>query len=1134
MEFLSEMSGDDERLRKLNEAELKPEDQMHTDEWMYELRERELEKRKALEEAQAADDEGTDTSKDIRVTSDAEEIAELRKRSSRLGAASLCLPMGSVAKALEEENKVDVLKEGSRASLTGVPALPPRYPPAPLPPPSAPVRTSASTRDDIPTPVTQPLTANTGKEPPPPESIPGSVNVQVQIAAAPAGRSSTGELAAASWNTTSPKYDSPPSPKDFVPDSPRVNAEGHEKGSQRYLVEELHDGDANSMLKLMNSKRQRLRKGFLVTLGMAGVFIVFASAAVVLRVFVSDRDAYELALVGVSALQIGLLSSVWLARRKQSTLWGQDQNLLHSFLPSDVVAQMHMGVRTIAVKHDSLTFCFCDLVGFTKASSKLPPAMLVAGLNKLITAFDEMAIKMKITKVKTMGDAYMAVAGFRENESMDHINQMAQWCMKMIRMLQDFAVEELRVTSVSVRMGMATGPAVSGIIGVTKPVYDFWGDTVNMASRMESTAPKNKINCTLEVRDHLWQHHGYAFDIQPDIFVKGKGRMNTFLLIDPREQRKQRKERERAAAWEKENAREKDSHAFQSEIDQLAGIQSEKAFNEDIRQVLTAVSALTEELELQKATALVVMTVRELLRCDRATLFMVDNEHQQLWSFHNLDDKGRRIRMPLNKGVAGWAAEKAEIVNIIDAYDDPRFNKQVDIITGYRTRNLLCYPVRRGNQVIAVIQAINKKHGKFNEEDSLMIALLGRQAGIHLMHGTMYEQLRQSEMRAYILFQVSRDLNTKLRAADIFESVTNGARRFMQCDRATLFITEPQRRELFSLKTGSAEEFDVIAVPFGQGICGHVAVTGLPTNIPDAHSVPFFDPSHDQRTGYKTKSVLCVPIIDPTRRSKFETGYCLGVLECINKHQEHDITQDVSGRTDEPIPFSKEDEDYLLSFASFVAVTIRNVMLNDQNTTQREHSKASLTISTAAALANTYSELVLHLQEDIPKALGCEGCQIFVQTSRKVLNMWTQSGQAEVALGEGAFASNDGIVGRIVLGQLPKYNSVEQQQPVFEDPSWNPAIDNVSNQPTVHSCLVVPLRYDDHIVGAIQVTNVLRSQRSLLGDVHHAAISDAPRFEMHHEAYLLELAKVAAVHLCCQYRLQGTKMLAPPPTTTEG
>eukprot|EP00756_Hemistasia_phaeocysticola_P021046 Hpha_TRINITY_DN15753_c4_g4::TRINITY_DN15753_c4_g4_i1::g.39258::m.39258 len=1040
MEFLSEMSGDDERLRKLNEAQLKPEDQMQTDEWMYELREKELQKRKELEEAggEAAEE---DPSNEIRLTSDAEEIAELRRRSSRLGAADMCQPMGSVTKALEVENKVDVLKEGSRASLTGVPVLPPRVPPVPLPPPQdsgqragqPPVTPVGET---APGPASE-STANTGKEPPPPDILPVMIPGTVPAVGSNVNSdnmANTGHWTSPSIPVSSPLDEASPD-EDGSPRMPDAD-----KVSHRYLVDDLADSAATKILKEMNTKRQLLRMGFHLSLALAGVFVVLASAAVMLHVFGSDGDEWELALVAVSVIQLCLLIGVWTARKRQSNLWAQDQNLLHSFLPSDVIAQMHMGVRTIAVKHESLTFAFCDLVGFTKASSKLPPAMLVAGLNKLITAFDEQAVKMKITKVKTMGDAYMAVAGFRDPD-VDHILQMAQWCMRMIRLFRNFEVSELQITSVSVRMGLATGPAVSGIIGITKPVYDFWGDTVNMASRMESNSVKNRINCTLQVKDHLWQQCGFTFDTQFDIFVKGKGRMNTYLLIDPKEQKRQRKEKLRAAAWEKENEKAADAQEFQSEIDQLAGIQSEKAFHDDIRQVLTAVSALTEELELQKATALVVRTVRELLRCDRATLFMVDNEHQQLWSFHNLDDKGRRIRMPLNKGVAGWAATKAEIVNISDAYDDPRFNKQVDIITGYRTRNLLCYPVRRGNQVIAVIQAINKKHGKFNEEDTLMIALLGRQAGIHLMHGTMYEQLRQSEMRAYILFQVSRDLNTKLKPADIFESVTNGARRFMQCDRATLFIAEHSRRELFSLKTDSAQEFDVVSVPFSQGICGHVAVTGLATNIPDASQVPFFDPSHDQRTGYRTKSVLCVPIIDSTQESKFETGYCLGVLECINKYQEHDITQDVSGRTDEPIPFSKEDEEYLLSFASFVAVTIRNVMLNDQNTKQKEHSKCLLTISVAAALARSYSDLVLHLQEEIPKVVGCQGCQIFVQTSRKVINVWTQSGQSEVTLGEGDLASNHGIVGRVVMGQMPKFNSVDIPHATVEDPNFNPVID---------------------------------------------------------------------------------------------
>eukprot|EP01065_Artemidia_motanka_P025279 TRINITY_DN3027_c0_g1_i1.p1 TRINITY_DN3027_c0_g1~~TRINITY_DN3027_c0_g1_i1.p1 ORF type:complete len:1114 (+),score=336.58 TRINITY_DN3027_c0_g1_i1:145-3486(+) len=1104
MEFLSEMDGDEERLKRINEAQLKPEDQMQTDEWMYELREKELQKHEMLsKEADAGGAREAEAVQDsVRLTSDAEERRHSTNRAPPIGAVDV--RRSSLVDIVRTESLANMARERDTVGSTSDrPSTPPEPPPRAAQPPT-----------------------NTGREPPPPDELlaqaspPGTVP-QEELATEPAAAMPSGPRVPRSWDPPE-QPSSPDAAASREPESPRL---GEDPGG-RYLVQDMEIAGGHKDLVAMNARRTKLKVGLRVSLCLTGAFSVLTAAAVIVDGLQEDFGLFAFAVCGCVVLQLGVMGIAALSRAKQDKLVNKDTELLRSFLPGDVIAQMHNGVRCIAVKHDSLTFCFCDLVGFTKATSKLPPDKLVAGLNTLITTFDNIATKMNITKVKTMGDAYMAVSGFRQSEG-DHILGMALWCLKITRTLRGLEVEELNVKGVNVRMGVSTGPAVSGIIGAVKPVYDFWGDTVNMASRMESNSEKNRINCTAEVKDHLSLKHGYKFEVQNDVYIKGKGRMDTFLLVDPREVRARQKERQQTtAAWDGVK-KAPTVTTFDHEIEQLASIQSEKAFHNDIRQVLVAVSALTEELELQKATALVVRTVRELLRCDRATLFMVDEEHGQLWSFHNLDTAGRRIRMPVNKGVAGWAATRGETVNISDAYEDSRFNKQVDVITGYRTRNLLCYPVRRGDHVIAVIQAVNKKHGKFNEEDTLMIALLGRQAGIHLMHGTMYEQLRQSEMRAYILFQVSRDLNTKLRPADIFESVTLGARRFMQCSRATLFIMDHGRRELYSLQTQSTGEFTTTTLPIGQGIAGHVAVVGKPTNIPDASKVPFFDPSHDLRTGYQTKSVLCVPIVDSFQQSSFETGYCLGVLEAINKHQESDITQE--DQQGDPVPFSREDEEYLLSFASFVAVTIRNVMLYEQNNEQQERTQMLLRLSVVSAKAATYADLVLHLQREIPAGIDCECCQIFVQTSRKVLRVWTDEGERELVLGEGDLADSWGIVGRVVMGIVPKYSSTGMQSEgnVFRDPNCNVVIDNVPKVAAMHTCVAIPLRYDDHIVGVIQVIN--KNKATTHKGLVRPDGADQTRFNKQDETFLGEIARVCAVHLCCQYRVQGAELIRQSP-----
>eukprot|EP01062_Namystynia_karyoxenos_P044035 TRINITY_DN3230_c0_g2_i1.p1 TRINITY_DN3230_c0_g2~~TRINITY_DN3230_c0_g2_i1.p1 ORF type:complete len:1144 (+),score=380.84 TRINITY_DN3230_c0_g2_i1:118-3549(+) len=1122
MEFLSEMEGDDERLQKLTEAQLKPEDQMQTDEWMYELREQELQRRRRFSAGAEAEDSPDDPENCIRLTSDREEQQQLERKSSAFGAANI--RRSSLADAVRAEAGLGPPRTSvSDVSTVKAPTLPP-YPPFPPP-----VRAFDS--------------ANTGREPPEPEVLEAGGTPQVRDmshAPAPANTWATpvqtpreDHKGAALQQEDSPDVVSPPVPQLGPITSVSSPAMMAALGAQaKYVLDEHADHHAKKVHQGMVRRRRALRVTGHSMLAVVGGLAVATSALLGVDAAIDGARWVVFVVPVLCAAQLLLLAASVHSRNRSMELVAQDTTLLHSLLPSDVVAQMHQGVRCIAVHHDSLTFCFCDLVGFTKATGRLPPDKLVLGLNKLITLFDAYAKKMSITKIKTMGDAYMAVSGFRQPPHCDHIHQMILWCIKMIRTLRHLRVAELDAKGVFCRMGVASGPAVSGTIGVVKPVYDFWGDTVNMASRMESNSAKMRINCTKEVRVHLMMRHGYHFDVQNDIFIKGKGRMDTYLLIDPRDRQRELDEQEASyrgipRKQEEEKKKLTGVEQFASEIEQLASIQSEKGFHNDIRQVLQAVSALTEELELQKATELVVKTVRELLRCDRATLFMVDEEHKQLWSFHNLDKQGRRIRMPMDKGLAGWAATHAEVVNISDAYDDPRFNKQVDVITGYRTRNLLCYPVVRGDHVIAIIQAVNKFHGKFNEEDTLMIALLGRQAGIHLMHGQMYEQLRQSETRAYILFEVSRDLSTKLNPADVFQSVMNGARQFMRCDRATLYILDYGKRELYSLKGHAAtspkmidsigkdlEVVEQITIPIGKGIPGHVAVVGESLNVVDAYEVPLFDPSFDQKTGYKTRSVLCVPIVDPSQQSSFEGGLCLGVLEVINKFREGEQTQEPTSGT-QYIPFSQTDEEYLMSFASFVAVTIRNVMLYQQNLRHKERGSLLLRISMVSATAASHRDLAMLLQREIPSSLGCACCTVFVLESQSVLHTWTNEGQLqEIALASGSLASSKGITGSVLAGEIPHYNSVTSEGGMGPDPRYNPAIDNVTGVPQIHSCLIAPLADGGRIVGAVQLINKLGDPTLSMRAQETPADSV---FESYDEDFLREICAVAAVHVTSQF-----------------
>ena len=220
-----------------------------------------------------------------------------------------------------------------------------------------------------------------------------------------------------------------------------------------------------------------------------------------------------------------LLSSVM---RELDEERARSNSLLLNILPQAIIDRLGDGATTIADRYDSVTVLFSDLVGFTSISSELEPQLLVSELNGLFSEFDALCERTEVEKIKTIGDAYLAVGGLPGTRA-DHATAVAELALGMVE-----AVARLNVSSGRdwrIRIGVHSGPAVAGVIGTRKFVYDVWGDTVNVASRLESSAEPNRIHISEPVAEAL---RG-AFDIEPRgiIDLKGKGNTESFLLRGP-------------------------------------------------------------------------------------------------------------------------------------------------------------------------------------------------------------------------------------------------------------------------------------------------------------------------------------------------------------------------------------------------------------------------------------------------------------------------------------------------------------------------------------------------------------------------------------------------------------------------
>ncbi|HEX8100232.1 MAG TPA: adenylate/guanylate cyclase domain-containing protein, partial [Actinomycetota bacterium] len=203
--------------------------------------------------------------------------------------------------------------------------------------------------------------------------------------------------------------------------------------------------------------------------------------------------------------------------------------LLLNILPQEIIKRLEAGETVIADRFDAVTVLFSDFVGFTEISSTLEPPALVSELNMLFSEFDALCEQLGVEKLKTIGDAYMAVGGLPGTRS-DHTAAVADLALAMIRSLERINVAMDREWKI--RIGVHCGPAVAGIIGMRKFVYDVWGDTVNVASRLEASSLPNRIHISEPVAAAL----GDEFVVEPrgTVELKGKGQTTTFFLVGPR------------------------------------------------------------------------------------------------------------------------------------------------------------------------------------------------------------------------------------------------------------------------------------------------------------------------------------------------------------------------------------------------------------------------------------------------------------------------------------------------------------------------------------------------------------------------------------------------------------------------
>ena len=204
----------------------------------------------------------------------------------------------------------------------------------------------------------------------------------------------------------------------------------------------------------------------------------------------------------------------------------RSEKLLLNILPAPIADRLKTSNKTIADGFADVTVMFADIVNFTHVAANMSPSQVFAMLNRIFSAFDELAEHYGLEKIKTIGDAYMVAGGLNE-DSGDYAGAVADMAIAMRDLLRrDFSVN---ASHLEVRIGIGTGPIVAGVLGKKKFIYDLWGDTVNIASRITSEGVPSMIQCDTTTYHRLQQN--FDFHEPQTIYLKGKGNMTVYRLV---------------------------------------------------------------------------------------------------------------------------------------------------------------------------------------------------------------------------------------------------------------------------------------------------------------------------------------------------------------------------------------------------------------------------------------------------------------------------------------------------------------------------------------------------------------------------------------------------------------------------
>jgi adenylate cyclase len=349
----------------------------------------------------------------------------------------------------------------------------------------------------------------------------------------------------------------------------------------------------------------------------------------------------------------------------------------------------------------------------------------------------------------------------------------------------------------------------------------------------------------------------------------------------------------------------------------MAGLRVQLRRSEMLIKLTQRVAAIDSLDEL--LTTLVEVTANET-DAERGSLFLNDAATGELYSRVAQGTFNREIRLLNTEGIAGAVFQGGKGLIIHDAYADPRFDREIDEKTGFKTRSILCAPIRTArNEIIGVVQTLNKRTGRFTAEDLELLEAMALQAASALQNSQYIERMKKTRQQEMEFLDLVADITSSLELSVLLRRVMSEATRMLKADRSTLFLNNEKTKELWS-EVGEGLNAVQIKLPNTAGIAGAVFQSGKTINIPHAYADLRFNPAFDKKTGYFTRSILCVPVVN-------KTGKVIGVTQALNKR---------GG------PFTAEDESRLKAFTAQVSIALENAKLFDDVQNMKNYNQSML------------------------------------------------------------------------------------------------------------------------------------------------------------------------------------------------